>query len=419
MNILDDLQYRGLIYQVSNKEGLKKLLQRKKVVLYCGFDPTAGSLHIGNLLPLITLKRFQLAGHCPIVVLGGATGLIGDPSGKSEERKLNSPALVRKWGVNIKKQVQTILGSGRKKGFIKVVNNYDWLGKEKIISFLRDIGKHFTVPYMLAKESVKTRLKKGISFTEFSYMALQAYDFLYLYQKYNCQLQIGGSDQWGNITAGVDLIRKKLNKEVFGLTLPLIIQANGKKFGKTEKGTIWLDSQRTSPYQFYQFWINTDDRDVIKFLYYFTFLSLKEIEDLEEATKKHPEKRLAQKRLAQELTSLVHGKEKSAQAQRISEKLFSGDIRDLKLDELKIAFQDVPSFQLKKKKQINLVDLIVKAGIESSKRQAKEDVSAGAISLNGEKVRDIYKIVDIKERLYNKYLIIKKGKKKYYLIYWN
>ncbi|MCD6568680.1 tyrosine--tRNA ligase [bacterium] len=419
MNILDDLQYRGLIYQVSNKEGLKKLLQRKKVVLYCGFDPTAGSLHIGNLLPLITLKRFQLAGHCPIVVLGGATGLIGDPSGKSEERKLNSPALVRKWGVNIKKQVQTILGSGRKKGFIRVVNNYDWLGKEKIISFLRDIGKHFTVPYMLAKESVKTRLKKGISFTEFSYMALQAYDFLYLYQKYNCQLQIGGSDQWGNITAGVDLIRKKLNKEVFGLTLPLIIQANGKKFGKTEKGTIWLDSQRTSPYQFYQFWINTDDRDVINFLYYFTFLSLKEIEDLEEATKKHPEKRLAQKRLAQELTSLVHGKEKSVQAQRISEKLFSGDIRDLKLDELKIAFQDVPSFQLKKKKQINLVDLIVKAGIEPSKRQAKEDISAGAISLNGEKVRNIYKIVDIKERLYNKYLIIKKGKKKYYLIYWN
>jgi len=416
MDILEDLKSRGLIYQISDEAGLKKAL-RKKIRLYCGFDPTAGSLHIGNLLPLITLKRFQLAGHQPIVVLGGATGLIGDPSGKTEERKLNSLLTVKRWGKNIKKQVERILDFQRKGNAALLVNNYTWIGKGKTISFLRDIGKYFTVPYMLAKESIKTRLEKGISFTEFSYMVLQAYDFLNLYRKYDCQLEIGGSDQWGNITAGIDLIRKKVGKDAFGFTVPIVTRADGKKFGKTEKGTIWLEAKKTSPYQFYQFWINTSDKDVIKYLKYFTFLSMKKIESLEKQMKKSPEKRLAQRVLAKEITTLVHGREAAAKAEEISRKLFSQRIDKLSLKEFKMAFQDIPSVSLKRK-SISLVDLLLRAGVASSKRQAREDLRNGTISLNGRTEREEDKLVKKTDCLYGKYLLIKRGKKNYYLVLW-
>ncbi len=418
VNIIDDLQSRGLIYQISNKAELKKLLQKKEIRLYCGFDPTAGSLHIGNLLPLITLRRFQLAGYRPIVVLGGATGLIGDPSGKNEERKLNSPALVRKWEKNIKKQIGFILDFKKDGNPALLVDNYNWLGKGKIISFLRDIGKYFTVPYMLAKESIKKRLETGISFTEFSYMVLQAYDFLYLFQKYNCQLELGGSDQWGNITAGIDLIRRKTGKEAFGFTVPLVTRADGKKFGKTEQGTIWLDPKRTSPYQFYQFWINVSDKDVINYLKYFTFLSSKKIDYLKKETKKHPEKRLAQKALAKEVTTLVHGSKAALKAEKISQKLFSEKINNLSLEEFKIAFQNLPSITLSNKKTINLIDLLIKANIVSSKRQAREDLNNGIISLNGVVYRDGRKLIKKTDCLNNKYLLLKRGKRKYYLILW-
>jgi len=416
MNILDDLQYRGLIYQVSNKAELKKLLQ-KKIVLYCGFDPTAGSLHIGNLLLLLTLKRFQEQGHQPIVLLGGATGLIGDPSEKAEERKLNSPETVKQWGKEIEKQLKNLFDFKKKKNPALLLNNYSWIGKENLISFLRDTGKYFTVPYMLAKESIKTRLETGISLTEFSYMALQAADFWYLFEKYDCQLQIGGSDQWGNITAGIDLVRKKEGKEVLGFTVPLITRADGKKFGKTEQGTIWLDSKKTSPYQFYQFWVNVFDKDVINYLKYFTFLSPQQIDFLEKEVKKHPEKRKAQKVLAHEVTVLIHGKEKTKQAEKISQCLFYGKLQELKKSELMMAFQDLPSVTITKK-SIDLIDLLIKAGAVSSKRQAREDLRNGTISLNGKIHQKGTKLVKKTDCLYNEYLLIKRGKRNYYFVSW-
>jgi len=270
MDILDDLKFRGLINQASNLDGLRKEMNKGMISLYCGFDPTAESLHIGHLLPILTLKRFQDAGHQPIALVGGGTGLIGDPSGKKEERILNSQETVGKWSQGLKIQLEQFLDFKRKDNPALLANNYDWLGKIKAIDFLRDIGKYFTVSYMIAKESVKARLESGISFTEFNYMVLQAYDFLNLFEKYNCKLQIGGSDQWGNITAGIDLIKKKVEKEVYGLTVPLATKDDGAKFGKTEKGTVWLDSKKTTPYQFYQFWINTDDKDVIQYLKFFS-----------------------------------------------------------------------------------------------------------------------------------------------------
>jgi len=279
MDILDDLKFRGLINQASNLEGLRKEMNKGKISLYCGFDPTADSLHIGHLVPILTLKRFRNAGHQPIALVGGGTGLIGDPGGKKEERTLNPDEVVKKWSNALKTQLEQFLDFKSKNNPALMVNNYDWLGQIKAIDFLRDIGKYFTISYMLAKESVKARLESGISFTEFNYMVLQAYDFLNLFEKYNCKLQIGGSDQWGNITAGIDLIKKKAGEEVYGLTVPLASKADGTKFGKTETGTIWLDAKKTTPYQFYQFWINTDDMDVIQYLKYFTFLSKQEIEN--------------------------------------------------------------------------------------------------------------------------------------------
>lgn len=409
-HILEELQERGLIDQISNEKALRKVL-KKPTVLYCGFDATAESLQIGNLFPLLTLLRFQYFGHRPIVLIGKGTSLIGDPSGKRTERVLQDKEMVEFYCGKIKEQCQKILGEK-----IKVLTNDLWLTKWSLIDFLREIGKHFSLGYMLAKESVKSRLASGISFTEFSYMLLQAYDFLYLFQKFNCQLQIGGSDQWGNITAGIDLIRKITKKEAYGLTLPLVTKADGTKFGKTEAGSIWLDPLKTSPYQFYQFLINVDDRDVVKLLKYYTFLSLEEIKSLEKATQLKPETREAQKVLAKELTSLVHGKEVVQKVEKISQALFFGEIENLPFEELKEAFHWLPSTSLSFPK-IALIDLLISVRAASSKREARELIEGKAIKINGRLITKKEKIITKKDFLKGKFLIIKKGKRNYYLVY--
>lgn len=418
MNILDDLKFRGLINQVSNLDGLRKEMNKGKISLYCGFDPTADSLHIGHLLPILTLKRFQGAGHQPIALVGGGTGLIGDPSGKKEERILNAQETVEKWSQGLKIQLEQFLDFKSKDNPALMVNNYDWLGQIKAIDFLRDIGKYFTVSYMLAKESVKSRLESGISFTEFNYMVLQAYDFLNLFEKYDCKLQIGGSDQWGNITAGMDLIKKKSDKEVYGLTVPLVAKADGTKFGKTEAGTIWIDAKKTTPYRFYQFWINTDDMDVVQYLKFFTFLSKQEIEDLEKGVQKNPEKRNAQKALANEVTSLVYGKDAAAIAEKISQKLFYDDIKDFSEKELQMIFESAFLTILQNINEIGLVDLLIEAKICSSKRQAKEDIQNKIIFINGSLYDDTQQMIKKSYCFFDKYLVIKKGKKSYYFALW-
>ncbi len=416
MDLMQDLQYRGLINQCTDEEGLKKLLSEEKIKLYCGFDPTADSLHVGHLLPILTLRRFQLAGHQPIALVGGATGLIGDPSGKKAERTLNEKETVAEWAEKIKNQLSRFLDFESQENPAILANNYDWTGSLDVITFLRDIGKHFGVNYMLAKETVQSRLEKGISFTEFSYMILQSMDFLKLYEEENCRLQIGGSDQWGNITAGLELIRKNHeNAKAFGFTVPLVTKADGTKFGKTEGNAVWLDPEKTTPYEFYQFWINTDDRDVVKYLKYFTFLSHEEIEELAKATEEQPEKRLAQKALAEDMTRLVHGEEALQQAIRISEALFSGNIKELTGQEIAQGFKDVPSYT-NTEKNIKLVELLVNANISPSKRQAREDIKNGAIYINGDRITDIgYELSDA-DRIEQKYTIIRRGKKKYFLI---
>ncbi len=416
MDILKDLENRGLLYQAT--EALEKRLTGGPITLYIGFDPTADSLHVGNLLPILCLRRFQMAGHNPIAVAGGGTGLIGDPSGKIYERTLNPEKTVDEWTEKIKKQLEKFLDFSSKKNPARIVNNYDWLSKLKTIEFLRDIGKHFSVNNMVSKESVKSRLEEGISYTEFSYMILQAYDFLKLYQDYNCEVQAGGSDQWGNITAGIDLIRKIAGGQAHGLTFPLVTKSDETKFGKTEAGTIWLDPKKTTPYQFYQSWINTDDKDVIKFVKYFTFLSEDEIAGLEEKTKNNPEKREVQKKLAREVSLLVHGEKETLRAEKISQSLFYGSPKDLSEKEIEEGLKDVPTSEIEGKKEIGLIDLILTAGISSSKRQAREDISSGAISVNGEIFSDPDKIISASERLWDKYIIIRRGKKNYFLIKW-
>lgn len=416
MDLLKDLQFRGLINQITDEEGLTKLLTEEKIKLYCGFDPTADSLHIGHLLPVLMLRRFQLAGHHPIALVGGATGLIGDPSGKKAERTLNEQETVVSWVESIKNQLSRFLDFDCGENQAMMANNYDWTGQMDVITFLRDVGKNFGLNYMLAKDTVQSRLDAGISFTEFSYMILQSLDFLKLYETENCRLQIGGSDQWGNITAGLELIRKsKEDAKAFGLTIPLVTKADGTKFGKTEGNAVWLDAEKTTPYEFYQFWINTDDRDVVKYLKYFTFLSHEEIEELEKATAEQPEKRLAQKALAEDVTKLVHGEEALNQAIRISEALFSGNIKELNGSEIEQGFKDVPSYT-NTGGEVGLVDLLVAAKISPSKRQAREDIQNGAIYINGDRVTDISYVMNNTDKIEGKFTIIRRGKKKYYLI---
>ncbi|MCX8015737.1 MAG: tyrosine--tRNA ligase [Patescibacteria group bacterium] len=416
-NVFNELEWRGLINQTTDANQLKERL-KKPIVLYCGFDVTADSLHIGHLLPLITLKRFAEYNHQIIAVLGSATSLIGDPSGKKSERKLQPEEIVQQWNHGIKKQLNNLLKEEIQTHKAIIVENSEWLKKLGLLSFIRDIGKHFSLGYMLAKESVKNRLEVGISFTEFSYMLLQAYDFWWLYKKYNCELQIGGSDQWGNITTGIDLIQKLENKNVYGLTLPLLLKSDGTKFGKTEGGAVWLDASKTSVYQFYQFLINTDDRDVIKLLKFLTFLTAEQIKELEKSVKNQPEKRLAQKTLAQELTKLVHGEKALQRAEKISEALFYNNLKNLSAEELKEGLNDVPTAKIENKQKLNLVDFLVETKVCSSKRQAREDIINGAITLNGEVVRDINLTLSPQNSLVENIFVVRRGKKNYHLIFW-
>ncbi|WP_347549261.1 tyrosine--tRNA ligase [Pseudalkalibacillus hwajinpoensis] len=419
MHILDELEARGILNQVTDREGLEKELTENRIALYSGFDPTADSLHIGHLLPVLALRRFQLAGHTPIALVGGATGLIGDPSGRSNERTLNSEDIVKEWTNKLQGQLARFLDFEMGENSAKAVNNYDWIGELNVIPFLRDVGKNFGLNYMLAKDSVTSRIEAGISFTEFTYMILQSYDFLQLYRKENCRLQIGGSDQWGNITAGLELIRKEEGSEestkAYGATFPLVTKSDGSKFGKSEGGAIWLDADKTSPYEFYQFWINSDDRDVVKFLNYFTFLSLEEIKEIESKHVEAPEKREAHRTLAEEVTKLVHGDDKLQQAINISEALFSGDIKQLTAEEIRVGFKDVPSYHVEDREK-GLIDLLVEAGISPSKRQAREDIKNGAVYINGERFQELEKVISESDQIENQYVIIRRGKKKYFLL---
>jgi len=416
MDLLQDLVWRGLIYQQTDEEGLKDLIGKESISLYCGADPTADSLHIGHLVPFLTLRRFQQHGHRPIVLVGGATGLIGDPSGKSEERNLQTLEAVQKNVEGIQKQLAAIFNFDGENGAV-MVNNYDWAGSMDIVTFLRDIGKHIGVNYMLAKDTIASRLESGISFTEFTYTILQAMDFNHLYENLNCKLQVGGSDQWGNITSGLELIRKMQPEgaKAFGLTIPLVTKADGTKFGKTEGGAVWLDAKKTTPYEFYQFWINSADADVVKYLKYFTFLSHEEIEVLEKSVQEEPHLRKAQKALAEEMTRLIHGEESLQQAIKITEALFSGDVRSLTASEIEQGFKDVPSFNAGETEG-NLVDLLVAAKISPSKRQAREDITNGAVTVNGERITDTSYELQDSDRIEGQFTIIRRGKKKYSLI---
>ena len=413
MDILEDLKWRGAINQETDEEGLRELLNEKKISLYCGTDPTGDSLHIGHLIPFIMLKRFEMAGHHPYILVGGGTGSIGDPSGRKTERQLQTKEQVEHNVQALTKQVTRLfVGSGH----VTFVNNFDWLSQFNLLDFLRDYGKEFNVNTMIRKDVVASRLENGISFTEFTYQILQSIDFLTLYRDHDVQLQIGGSDQWGNITAGIDLIHKKEGQDakVFGLTIPLMLKADGTKFGKTAGGAVWLDPKKTSPYEFYQFWLNQDDRDVVKYLKYFTFLSHDEINALAEKVQTQPEKREAQRALAREVTTFVHGEEAMHEAEKISEILFSGDIKELTAEQVEQVFGKMPSVEVSREKQ-NLVIWLVDNGIEPSRRQAREDVKNGAIRVNGERIQDLEYELDPTAAFNGKYVVIRRGKKKYFL----
>ncbi|MEL3916266.1 tyrosine--tRNA ligase [Aeromonas caviae] len=414
-HLLDELTQRGLVAQNSDPVALADHLATPRTV-YCGFDPTAGSLHIGHLVPLLMLRRFQLAGHTPVALVGGATGLIGDPSFKASERTLNSAETVQGWVASLSAQISALLPASDGLAAPLLVNNADWMGQMSALDFLRDIGKHFSVNAMLARESVRQRLARpdqGISFTEFSYTLLQSQDFAVLNQRLGCTLQIGGNDQWGNITSGMDLTRRLHQAQVYGMTLPLITKADGTKFGKTEGGAVWLDPALTSPYAFYQFWLGTADEDVYRFLRYYSFMPLAEIEALEAEDAKRQGRKLAQQVLADELTELVHGKGALAAVQRISESLFSGEVARLGESDLAQLAQDgMPSSPIKG--ETDLVTLLVECGLANSKRIARELLAAGAVSVNGAIRRDEPLTAD--DRLFGRYLLLRRGKKQYHLV---
>ena len=428
--LINELQQRGLIAQTTDAEALQQLLDQEQISLYCGFDPTADSLHIGHLLPVLALRRFQLAGHKPIALVGGATGMIGDPSFKAVERSLNTPETVAGWVEKIRNQLTPFLSFDGENAAV-MANNHDWFGGMGCLDFLRDIGKHFSVNAMMNKESVKQRLDRddvGISFTEFAYSLLQAYDFTQLNSRHACKLQIGGSDQWGNITAGIDLTRR-LNKDtVYGLTLPLVTKADGTKFGKTEGGAVWLDAKKTSPYQFYQFWLKVADADVYKFLKFFTFLSVEEIDAIEAADQASGIKPEAQRILAEQMTRLIHGEEALAAAQRISASLFAEDQSDLtESDFEQLALDGLPSF--KAEGSVNVVEALVLAELAKSNKEGRGFVASGAVALNGavavannpehapEKPDDAFMLTEADKR-FGKYTIVRRGKKLHALLIW-
>jgi len=430
MSVIKDLQSRGLIAQTTDIEALDALLNEQKISLYCGFDPTADSLHIGHLLPVLALRRFQQAGHTPIALVGGATGMIGDPSFKAAERSLNSAETVAGWVESIRNQLTPFLSFDGDNAAI-MANNADWFGSMNCLDFLRDIGKHFSVNAMLNKESVKQRIERddvGISFTEFSYSLLQGYDFAELNKRHGAVLEIGGSDQWGNITAGIDLTRRLHQKQVFGLTLPLVTKSDGTKFGKTEGGAVWLNAKKTSPYQFYQFWLKVADADVYKFLKYFTFLSIEEIDAIEAKDKASGTKPEAQRILAEEMTRLIHGEEALAAAQRISESLFAEDQSSLtESDFEQLALDGLPTFEVSE--SLNVVETLVKTGLASSNKEARGFVNSKAVLLNGkpaeannpnhaaEKPDDAYMLTDEHKR-FGKYTIVRRGKRNHALLVW-
>ncbi|PCJ42800.1 MAG: tyrosine--tRNA ligase [SAR86 cluster bacterium] len=420
LNIVEELRNRGLLAQTAGEDGLENHLLSGSRIVYCGFDPTADSLHIGSLVPLLALKRFQLAGHKPIAVAGGATGMVGDPSFKSNERKLNSAEVTQAWTDSIKQQLEKFIDFDCGDNSALVVNNLDWTQNLDLISFLRDIGKHFSVNAMMQKESVKQRIERegeGISFTEFAYSILQSYDFAKLNEMYDCTVQLGGNDQWGNITAGIDLTRRLNKNQVYGLTLPLITKADGGKFGKTEEGTIWIDSARTSCYAFYQFWINTADADVYNFLKYFTFLDVAEIDAIEEKDKNAQGRPEAQSILAREVTHLVHGEAGLEAAERISEALFSGDIFELTESDFEQLKQDGMPTSASSSASLPLVQALVDSELASSNKMAREFIGNGAVSVNGAKASDNAAELDWNTALFGQYFLLKRGKKLFHLLY--
>lgn len=416
-DLIQDLEWRGLLYQQTDAEGMAKLLNDEKVSLYVGVDPTADSMHIGHIVPMLTLRRFQNAGHQPILLVGGATGMIGDPSGRSSERNLLNEAQIAHNVNCIKGQLGRIFDFSNDANGAQLVNNFDWFGQMTTIEFLRDYGKLININYMLGKDNVSSRLDSGLSFTEFAYTIIQGMDFNHLYDNHNVRIQVGGSDQWGNITTGLEVIRKTHEEETnaFGFTIPLVTKSDGTKFGKTAGGAIWLDGEKTSPYEFYQFWLNTADSDVVKYLKIFTFLSREEIEALEGKVETEAHLREAQKTLASEMTKMIHGEEGLEQALKITAALFSGDLKALSVEEMKVAFSGVPSVEVAKADS-KIVELLVEAKISPSKRQAREDVTNGAISINGEKVQDLEYTIDAKDRLEDSFTIIRRGKKKYFMV---
>lgn len=422
VDIWEELSWRGLIYQSTERE-LGELLRKQTFTLYCGFDPTSETLHAGNLVPLISLARFQRAGHRPIAVAGGATGLIGDPSGKAEERQLLTREQIAHNVAGIRAQLEHFVDFNAGKISAIMADNASWLDGFNLLNFLRDIGKHFSINEMLSKESVKGRMEHGISYTEFSYQLLQAYDFLHLNKEHDCQLQIGGSDQWGNILAGIELIRRIRQQPAYGLTFPLITRADGQKFGKSVAGTrCWLDPNRTSPYRFYQFFIQTDDRDVIKYLKYFTFLSRAEIEELEERLKNEPEKRDAQRALARSLTDLVHGHDETVRAEAASQALFGGDLGSLDERTLLEVFEEAPATELPANwltENHTLVDALVEAKIEASKASAKQSIQGGGIYINNQRVNDIKERLGESWLLHGRHMVVRRGKRNYYMIKFN
>lgn len=418
MSILKELEWRGAINQQTNAEGLEKLLSEKAVGLYCGVDPTGDSMHIGHLIPFMILKRFQLAGHKPLVVIGGATGSIGDPSGRNSERTLQTMETVQENARKLTAQMDNLFlkGDVEASGF-RIVNNYDWLSEFSLLGFLRDYGKHFNVNQMLAKDVVASRLEFGISFTEFTYQILQSIDFHHLFKSEDIQVQIGGADQWGNITAGLDFIRRVEGSEAeaFGLTIPLMLKSDGTKFGKSAGGAIWLDPEQTTPYEFYQFWLNQQDGDVVKFLKYFTFLSKEEIDVTEKEVAEQPHLRSGQKRLAEEITRFVHGQAALDEALLITDALFTGNVKDLSAKQIAEGFKNMPQFTAQRETK-NLAIWLVDLGLIASRRQAREFVQNGAISINGEKIADLDFEISPEHAIGDTYIIVKRGKKNYYLV---
>ena len=416
MNIFEELKERGLVFQTTDEEALVKALTEGQVSYYTGYDPTADSLHLGHLVAILTSRRLQLAGHKPYALVGGATGLIGDPSFKDAERSLQTKETVDGWVTKIQNQLSRFLDFENGDNKAVMVNNYDWFGNVSFIDFLRDVGKYFTVNAMMSKESVKKRIETGISYTEFAYQIMQGYDFYELNDKYNVTLQIGGSDQWGNMTAGTELLRRKADKTGHVMTVPLITDSTGKKFGKSEGNAVWLDAEKTSPYEMYQFWLNVMDDDAVRFLKIFTFLSLEEIAEIEEEFNAARHERLAQKILAREVVTLVHGEAAYKQALKITEQLFARIIKRLSAKELKQGLNNVPNYAVQADNNRNIVEILVAAKISPSKRQAREDVQNGAIYINGERIQDLDYTLSDDDKIDNELTVIRRGKKKYFVL---